>query len=338
MTFRTRLAVFALIVAAAACQRARPHAGSRIAIGLLTSATTLDPHLQDDERSYSTLDHFYDKLVAFGPEMQIVPGLAVRWENVSDTEWRFHLRRGVVFHDGRPFGAEDVRATILRAEASRVDGRLLRPVHPGSARGRRRDHRPPDPGPEPRPPQQARVHRDRAAERPGVADRSPDRNRTVHVRLGRPRAADRRGPVPGVLGRGTGVRARVDRSLRPGGPRLRDLRRSRGRGRPFPRGILERASVRRRCDSSPGRISEVLLGFSERPGAFRGPGAASGDLALDRRESRPEGSRDSRCPSISSSRRRSSATRAAFPPLPTIRRKPGGSSRSPRATRPGRWR
>jgi peptide/nickel transport system substrate-binding protein len=117
MTPRTRLAVIALLVATAACRRStRPPAGSRIAIGQLTSATTLDPFLQDDERSYSALDHFYDKLVTFGPEMQIVPGLALRWENVTDTEWRFHLRRGVVFHDGRPFGAEDVRATILRAQ------------------------------------------------------------------------------------------------------------------------------------------------------------------------------------------------------------------------------
>lgn len=109
--------MLALLVAATGCRRTRPPAHSRIAIGQLTTATTLDPHLQDDERSYSTLDHFYDKLVTFGPEMQIVPGLAVRWENVTDTEWRFHLRRGVVFHDGRPFGAEDVRATILRAQA-----------------------------------------------------------------------------------------------------------------------------------------------------------------------------------------------------------------------------
>jgi peptide/nickel transport system substrate-binding protein len=97
------------------CSRPR-RPPSHLAIGQLTSATTLDPYLQDDERTYSTLDHFYDKLVGFGPEMQIVPELAVRWENLSDDEWRFHLRRGVVFHDGRPFGAEDVRASIRRAQ------------------------------------------------------------------------------------------------------------------------------------------------------------------------------------------------------------------------------
>jgi len=108
--------ILALAIAAGGCPRSRPPAATHLAIGQLTSATTLDPHRQDDERTYSTLDHFYDKLVGFGPEMQIVPELAVRWENLSDTEWRFHLRRGVVFHDSRPFGAEDVRASIRRAQ------------------------------------------------------------------------------------------------------------------------------------------------------------------------------------------------------------------------------
>ncbi|HKB71744.1 MAG TPA: ABC transporter substrate-binding protein [Thermoanaerobaculia bacterium] len=108
--------ILALAVWAGGCSRPQPPAATHLAIGQLTSATTLDPHLQDDERTYSTLDHFYDKLVGFGPEMQIVPELAVRWENLSDTEWRFHLRRGVVFHDGRPFGAEDVKTSIRRAQ------------------------------------------------------------------------------------------------------------------------------------------------------------------------------------------------------------------------------
>jgi peptide/nickel transport system substrate-binding protein len=114
---RFRWAPFLALAIASGCSRATRPPSSHLAIGQLTSATTLDPHRQDDERTYSALDHFYDKLVGFGPEMQIVPDLAVRWENLSDTEWRFHLRRGVVFHDGRPFGAEDVRASIRRAQA-----------------------------------------------------------------------------------------------------------------------------------------------------------------------------------------------------------------------------
>src|SRR5439155_11470702 len=35
--------------------------------------------------------------------------LAERWVNVNPTTWRFHLRRGVRFHNGEPFDAADVK-------------------------------------------------------------------------------------------------------------------------------------------------------------------------------------------------------------------------------------
>ncbi len=111
-------AILAIVVAVSSCRRGGETRSDSLVIGQLASAAILDPHLQNDERTYSTLDHFYNKLVTFGPELQIVPELATRWENLSDTVWRFHLRRGVVFHDGRPFGAADVLATIRRAQSA----------------------------------------------------------------------------------------------------------------------------------------------------------------------------------------------------------------------------
>ena len=78
------------------------------------SAVSLDPHLHDEEATYSTLSHFYSRLVTFGPELEVIPELALSWESPSETIWRFRLRTGVVFHDGRPFTAEDAVATIRR--------------------------------------------------------------------------------------------------------------------------------------------------------------------------------------------------------------------------------
>ena len=46
---------------------------------------------------------------------KLVPGLATRWEAVDGTTWRFTLRGGVKFHDGKPFTAEDVKFTLDRA-------------------------------------------------------------------------------------------------------------------------------------------------------------------------------------------------------------------------------
>ncbi len=99
------------------CHRA-PSSSARpqeLRIAQLTSAITLDPHRHDSYYATVTLGHFYGRLVNFGPNLELMPELAVRWESPSDTTWRFHLRDRVLFHDGRRFGAADVVASIQRA-------------------------------------------------------------------------------------------------------------------------------------------------------------------------------------------------------------------------------
>lgn len=109
------LATAALLALCAGCRRGTPPEQGRLVIGQITSAVTLDPYAHDQLQTLITLGHFYNSLVTFGPEMQVQPELAVAWENPSETLWRFHLRQGVVFHDGSPFGAQDVVVSIRRA-------------------------------------------------------------------------------------------------------------------------------------------------------------------------------------------------------------------------------
>jgi peptide/nickel transport system substrate-binding protein len=45
---------------------------------------------------------------------RFVPWLAERWQKVSDTTWRFFLRRNVQFHNGEPFNAQAAKFTIDR--------------------------------------------------------------------------------------------------------------------------------------------------------------------------------------------------------------------------------
>lgn len=110
------VAIVVVAVGFASCRRPAPAPEAReITLGQTTSAATFDPHGRDLSQTSITLSHFYEPLVAFGSEMELKASLAERWENPSETLWRFHLRRGVVFHDGRPFGAEDVAASLKRA-------------------------------------------------------------------------------------------------------------------------------------------------------------------------------------------------------------------------------
>ncbi|MFN7987919.1 MAG: ABC transporter substrate-binding protein [Thermoanaerobaculia bacterium] len=94
-------------------QRAGPQRPLRIVVA--GPAWTLDPQRHGDELTRAILGHFYEPLVDFDPDLALRPRLAVAWTNPSETEWRFQLREGVLFHDGRPFGAEDVKVTLDRA-------------------------------------------------------------------------------------------------------------------------------------------------------------------------------------------------------------------------------
>ena len=53
-----------------------------------------------------------ETLTRMTPDFQLEPLLATRWEYRGSNTWRFHLRRGVVFHDGQPFGANAVQESM----------------------------------------------------------------------------------------------------------------------------------------------------------------------------------------------------------------------------------
>ena len=69
---------------------------------------TLDPHSQNHATTNAMMQHTYEGLTRYNKQHQPEPCLAVSWKQISDTQWRFNLRKGVKFHDGSPFTADDV--------------------------------------------------------------------------------------------------------------------------------------------------------------------------------------------------------------------------------------
>ncbi len=51
-------------------------------------------------------------------DSQFEPRLAERYERIDDKTVRFHLRKGVKFHSGNDFTADDVVWTVNRLKAS----------------------------------------------------------------------------------------------------------------------------------------------------------------------------------------------------------------------------
>lgn len=75
----------------------------------------LDPHKATAFQTVQTLSLIYDRLVTTDAGGKIVPALAEKWEIAPDaTSVTFTLRDGVTWHDGDPFTAADVKATLDR--------------------------------------------------------------------------------------------------------------------------------------------------------------------------------------------------------------------------------
>ena len=86
-----------------------------LVIGVASEPTAMDPHFHNLGPNNSLLSHMYDALVHQDEKQNLIPGLAESWQAIDDTTWEFKLRRGVKFHDGTPFTADDVMFTFERA-------------------------------------------------------------------------------------------------------------------------------------------------------------------------------------------------------------------------------
>ncbi len=74
---------------------------------------TTNPFMTVDLRSIWVVNLIYDPLLRLDKDMNIVPWLAVSWNISEDGKvYVFKLRRGVYWHDGKPFTADDVVATF----------------------------------------------------------------------------------------------------------------------------------------------------------------------------------------------------------------------------------
>jgi len=81
-------------------------------------ATSLDPHAQNENVTNQVAALAYETLLTYDKQMKLVPALAASWENPDPKRWIFHLRPGVKFHDGTPFGADDVVFSFERAKTT----------------------------------------------------------------------------------------------------------------------------------------------------------------------------------------------------------------------------
>src|SRR5437764_11703326 len=127
MKFRTALLALAIALPTAS---AAPAATFRF--GFQGDLKSLDSYSLNETFTLGVLGNVYEGLTKRGKNLEIIPGLAERWEVVEPTRWRFHLRKGVKFHNGEDFTADDV---VFSADRLHADGSDVNTRFPADVKG-----------------------------------------------------------------------------------------------------------------------------------------------------------------------------------------------------------
>lgn len=85
-----------------------------LTLGTKLELNTLDPHFFNGFPQASSHSMIFDALTVLSDELKPLPALATAWRNIDTLTWEFDLRQNVKFHNGAPFTADDVLATLDR--------------------------------------------------------------------------------------------------------------------------------------------------------------------------------------------------------------------------------
>jgi len=94
---------------------------STVVFVIESNPANLDPRFGSDAQSQRLSALLFDGLVQRDSEMNLHPDLAESWDTPTPLTYVFHLRKGLLFHDGRPVTSADVKSTIdfMRNPANR---------------------------------------------------------------------------------------------------------------------------------------------------------------------------------------------------------------------------
>ena len=85
-----------------------------LTIGVDQEAVGIDPHIVTAFSSMRRIDLMYNRLVRLDDNFVVVPDLAESWDIPNNLTYVFHLRKGVLFHNGREMTADDVQYSLQR--------------------------------------------------------------------------------------------------------------------------------------------------------------------------------------------------------------------------------
>ena len=102
-------------VALAGCLLGAPASAKTLKFAFQGDLNALDSYTLNETFTQGMLSNVMEGLIRRDKDLKIIPALAERWEIVDPLKWRFYLRKGVKFHGGEAFTADDVIMSMDRA-------------------------------------------------------------------------------------------------------------------------------------------------------------------------------------------------------------------------------
>jgi len=103
-----------------------PRRGGKIraAAHSTSTADTLDPCKGSTAVDYTRHNMFYSGLTELDTQLVPHPALAEEFTHEGAKVWRFKLRKGVTFHDGKPLTAQDVVFSLMRHQNAELGSKV----------------------------------------------------------------------------------------------------------------------------------------------------------------------------------------------------------------------
>ncbi|HUR23733.1 MAG TPA: ABC transporter substrate-binding protein, partial [Acidimicrobiales bacterium] len=93
-----------------------PARGGTLVVAIGSDPGSLNPAVTSNGGVHTASEMMFNGLVGWGSDGKFVPELAESWTiEGNGTSYKFNLRQGVQWHDGRPFTADDVKFTFEKA-------------------------------------------------------------------------------------------------------------------------------------------------------------------------------------------------------------------------------
>jgi len=95
---------------------AEPTRGGTLVVAITSDPGSLNPAVTSNGGVHTASEMMFNGLVGWGTDGKLTPELAESWQiEGGGTTYRFALRQGVKWHDGRDFTSDDVKFSFERA-------------------------------------------------------------------------------------------------------------------------------------------------------------------------------------------------------------------------------